>query len=189
MEDSPRRRLSAPTVAMLPRVADSLSFLHLEHCRVVQDDTGVCAQIERNNGTSSRVYLPIAAISTLLLGPGTSATQPAIATCARHNTVVLWTGSNSSPSPTQNSTKITKPWKPHSETPGHEVFSLRTWRWAAGEAGQARRSPVLSTHVEVGRRSGLDGWADRCALHAREGDPDYDAGVVEAVLCSQRTWR
>lgn len=93
MEDSPRRRLSAPTVAMLPRVADSLSFLYLEHCRVVQDDTGVCAQIERNDGTSSRVYLPVAAISTLLLGPGTSATQPAIATCARHNTTVLWTGS------------------------------------------------------------------------------------------------
>lgn len=88
----PRRRLSAPTVAMLPRVADSLSFLYLENVRVVQDDTGVCAQIEQADGATSRVYLPVAAISCLLLGTGTSATQPAMATCARHNTTVLWTG-------------------------------------------------------------------------------------------------
>lgn len=40
-----RRRLASPTLAMLPRVADSLSFLYLDMVRVVQDDTGVCAQI------------------------------------------------------------------------------------------------------------------------------------------------
>lgn len=92
MLTNPRRHLSAPTVAMLPRVADSLSFLYLENVRVVQDDTGVCAQTEQPDGTISRVYLPVAAISCLLLGTGTSATQPAMATCARHNTTVLWTG-------------------------------------------------------------------------------------------------
>ncbi|GAA0523017.1 type I-E CRISPR-associated endonuclease Cas1e [Saccharopolyspora thermophila] len=90
---NPRRLLTTPTVAMLPRVADSLSFLYLEAVRVIQDETGVCAQTEHADGTTSRVYLPVAAISCLLLGPGTSATQPAMATCARHNTTVLWTGS------------------------------------------------------------------------------------------------
>ncbi|GAA4889182.1 type I-E CRISPR-associated endonuclease Cas1e [Saccharopolyspora cebuensis] len=87
----PRRLLTAPTVAMLPRVADSLSFLYLENVRVNQDDTGVCATVDNHEGTT-RVYLPVAAISCLLLGTGTSATQPAMATCARHNTTVLWTG-------------------------------------------------------------------------------------------------
>jgi CRISPR-associated endoribonuclease Cas2 subtype I-E len=77
---------------MLPRVADSLSFLYLENVRVVQDDTGVCAYVEQPDGGTSRVYLPVAAISCILFGTGTSVTQPAMATCARHNTTVLWTG-------------------------------------------------------------------------------------------------
>ena len=92
-DDHPRRLLTAPTVAMLPRVADSLSFLYLENVRVVQDDTGVCAYVEQPDGGTSRVYLPVAAISCILFGTGTSVTQPAMATCARHNTTVLWTGS------------------------------------------------------------------------------------------------
>ncbi|QSB06530.1 type I-E CRISPR-associated endonuclease Cas1e [Natronoglycomyces albus] len=87
----PRKNLGAPVLAMLPRVADSLSFLYLETARIVQDDTGICAQVERA-GKIDRVYLPVAALSCLLLGPGTSITQPAIATIARHNTTVVWTG-------------------------------------------------------------------------------------------------
>lgn len=87
----PRKMLGAPALAMLPRVADSLSFLYLETVRVVQDDTGVCAQVERA-GQTDRVYLPVAALSCVLMGPGTSITQPAMATLARHNTTVLWTG-------------------------------------------------------------------------------------------------
>ncbi|PRW64775.1 type I-E CRISPR-associated endonuclease Cas1e [Actinopolyspora mortivallis] len=89
----PRRLLTQPTVAMLPKVADSLSFLYLEHVRVVQDDTGVCAHIEHPDTGPTRIALPVAALSCVLLGPGTSATQAAMATCARHNTSVLWTGS------------------------------------------------------------------------------------------------
>ncbi|APU15566.1 type I-E CRISPR-associated endonuclease Cas1e [Actinoalloteichus fjordicus] len=88
----PRRLLTTPTVAMLPRVADSLSFLYLENVRVVQDDTGVCAQVQKRDGATSRVYLPTAAVSCVLLGTGTSATNPAMATFARHNTTVVWTG-------------------------------------------------------------------------------------------------
>ncbi|RPK70249.1 hypothetical protein EES45_35855 [Streptomyces sp. ADI97-07] len=36
-----RRKLAAPTVAMLPRIADSLSFLYLDIVRIHQDDTGI----------------------------------------------------------------------------------------------------------------------------------------------------
>ncbi|MEV6527895.1 type I-E CRISPR-associated endonuclease Cas1e [Longispora sp. NPDC051575] len=77
---------------MLPKIADSLSFLYLDVVRVVQDDTGVCAQIATARGTE-QVYLPTAALSCVLLGPGTSITQPALATLARHGTTVLCTGS------------------------------------------------------------------------------------------------
>ncbi|MHA4818274.1 type I-E CRISPR-associated endonuclease Cas1e [Streptomyces aculeolatus] len=87
-----RARLAVPTLAMLPRVADSLSFLYLDIVRVVQDDTGVCAQIQTPRGTDT-VYIPTASLSCLLLGPGTSITARALATLARHGTTVVVTGS------------------------------------------------------------------------------------------------
>ncbi|MET9409095.1 type I-E CRISPR-associated endonuclease Cas1e [Streptomyces sp. NPDC002935] len=88
-----RRRLASPTVAMLPRVADSLSFLYLDIVRIHQDDTGVCAEITSERRGTETVYLPTAALSCVLLGPGTSITARALATLARHGTTVLITGS------------------------------------------------------------------------------------------------
>lgn len=92
MSANARQRLAAPTLAMLPRVADSLSFLYADIVRIVQDDTGVLAQVDTPRGTE-RVYLPTAALSCLLLGPGTSITHRALSTLARHGTTVVCVGS------------------------------------------------------------------------------------------------
>ncbi|MGW4412317.1 type I-E CRISPR-associated endonuclease Cas1e [Nonomuraea sp. NPDC004702] len=89
-----KRRLGQPTLAMLPRIADSLSFLYLESVRIVQDDTGVCAQVESPRGIE-RVYLPTASLACALLGPGTSITQPALTTFARHGTTLVCVGAGS----------------------------------------------------------------------------------------------
>ncbi|MFE9426465.1 type I-E CRISPR-associated endonuclease Cas1e [Kitasatospora sp. NPDC006697] len=78
---------------MLPRVADSLSFLYLDIVRIVQDDTGVCAEVTVPERGTELVYLPTAALSCVLLGPGTSITSRALATFARHGTTVIATGS------------------------------------------------------------------------------------------------
>ncbi|MFG3362773.1 type I-E CRISPR-associated endonuclease Cas1e [Streptomyces griseofuscus] len=77
---------------MLPRIADSLSFLYLDMVRVVQDDTGVCAQIQVDAERTDLVYIPVAALSCLLLGPGVSITTPALNTLARHGTSVVSVG-------------------------------------------------------------------------------------------------
>ncbi|MGW1373884.1 type I-E CRISPR-associated endonuclease Cas1e [Streptomyces sp. NPDC002446] len=87
-----RRKLAAPTVAMLPRTADSLSFLYLDIVRVQQDDTGVCAVVTTEKRGAELVYLPTAALSCVLLGPGTSITTRALATLVRHGTTVIATG-------------------------------------------------------------------------------------------------
>ncbi|ATM24790.1 CRISPR-associated protein Cas1 (plasmid) [Streptomyces alboflavus] len=87
-----RRQLAAPTVAMLPRIADSLSFLYLDIVRVHQDDTGVRAEVTSEQRGTETVYLPTAALSCVLLGPGTSITARALATLAPHGTTVLITG-------------------------------------------------------------------------------------------------
>ncbi|MEC4020490.1 type I-E CRISPR-associated endonuclease Cas1e [Streptomyces sp. H27-D2] len=78
---------------MLPRVADSLSFLYLDMVRLVQDDTGVCAQIQVNDARTDTVYVPTASLTCLLLGPGVSVTTRALTTLARHGTSVVCTGS------------------------------------------------------------------------------------------------
>ncbi len=88
-----RRRIAAPTLAMLPRIGDSLSFLYADVVRIVQDDTGVCGETTSANGEVTRVYLPTSALSCVLLGPGTSVTQRAMTTFARHGTTVVCTGS------------------------------------------------------------------------------------------------
>ncbi|WP_329453211.1 type I-E CRISPR-associated endonuclease Cas1e (plasmid) [Streptomyces sp. NBC_01724] len=90
---SARRKLAAPTVAMLPRIADSLSFLYLDIVRIHQDDTGVCAEVTSERRGAETVYLPTAALSCVLLGPGTSITARALATFARHGTTVITAGS------------------------------------------------------------------------------------------------
>ncbi|WP_053914457.1 type I-E CRISPR-associated endonuclease Cas1e [Streptomyces sp. SCSIO 75703] len=90
---SARRRIAAPTLAMLPRVGDSLSFLYADVVRIVQDDTGVCAETTTVDNETTRVYIPTSALSCVLLGPGTSVTQPALATFARHGTTVVCVGS------------------------------------------------------------------------------------------------
>ncbi|MEV5983801.1 type I-E CRISPR-associated endonuclease Cas1e [Streptomyces sp. NPDC052051] len=77
---------------MLPRIADSLSFLYLDMVRVVQDDTGVCAQIQVDEDRTDTVYIPTAALTCLLLGPGVSITTRALTTLARHGTSVVCTG-------------------------------------------------------------------------------------------------
>ena len=87
-----RRRIAAPTAAMLPRIGESLSFLYLDMMRVTQDDTGLLA-FPAQPAPNRRLRIPTAAISCLLLGPGTSITNPALATLARHGTTVLCTGS------------------------------------------------------------------------------------------------
>lgn len=87
-----RRKLAKPTLAMLPRIADSLSFLYLDLVRIQQDDTGVRAEVATARGQET-VYLPTAALSCVLLGPGTSITARALTTFARHGTTVLVTGS------------------------------------------------------------------------------------------------
>ncbi|WP_116244541.1 type I-E CRISPR-associated endonuclease Cas1e [Nocardiopsis sp. FIRDI 009] len=88
-----KKELLRPTLAMLPRVSDGLSFLYADVVRIVQTDSGVCAETETDSGVVHRVPIPTAALACLLLGPGTSITSSAMATLFRHGTTVVSTGS------------------------------------------------------------------------------------------------
>lgn len=92
-EKKANKSLARPTLAMLPKVSDNLSFLYADICRIVQTDTGVCAEYAAGPGSVHRVPLPTASLACLLLGPGASITSPAQATFMRHGTTVVSSGS------------------------------------------------------------------------------------------------
>ena len=86
-------RLAAPSLAMLPRVIDQLSFIYIDMARVEQDDNGTAACFETEKSGPQRVYLPTASIAAVLLGPGTSITAPAATQLCRDGASILFTGS------------------------------------------------------------------------------------------------
>ena len=91
MPDLPQE-LRGPALAMLPRVVDQLGFLYVDMARVEMDDNGVCALIVTEEYGEERTYLPTAAIAAVLLGPGTSITQPAATQLMRDGASLLYTG-------------------------------------------------------------------------------------------------
>lgn len=77
-----------PVEALAP-ASDRWTPLFLEHGRLEVDDSSV-KFISAEGGV---IHLPVATISALLLGPGTTVTHAAIAACANSNTPVCWVGS------------------------------------------------------------------------------------------------
>lgn len=75
------------TVGQLSRVQDRITFLYLEHAIINRDANALTVQTDR--GT---VHVPAATLSTLLLGPGTTISQPAMVLLADSGTAAVWTG-------------------------------------------------------------------------------------------------
>lgn len=71
----------------LPKLRDSLSYLYLEHVRVQQKYKAVeCIDKE------GRTMIPAAALSVLMLGPGTAITHAAVKALADNGCLVVWSG-------------------------------------------------------------------------------------------------
>ena len=72
---------------ILPKVRDSWSYLYAEHCKIDQDDLAIALY-----DAQGKTPVPCAAVSVLMLGPGTSITHAAIRTLADNGCLVFWTG-------------------------------------------------------------------------------------------------
>jgi len=79
--------LRNPRTIDLPRSGDRISFVHLDHCKIWQDDTGVLAK----NEDGQTIRLPSAGLSVLTLGNGVSISTPALATLHRSGCNVIVT--------------------------------------------------------------------------------------------------
>lgn len=72
---------------LLPKVRDSWSYLYVEHCRIEQDDKAIAVF-----DAQGKTPVPCAALSAVLLGPGTAVTHAAMCTLADNGCLVMWTG-------------------------------------------------------------------------------------------------
>ena len=61
-----RAGMFKPELQALPQLSDRMTFLYLEHCKLTREDSAIVARDEEGS-----VFIPGAAISVLLLGPGT----------------------------------------------------------------------------------------------------------------------
>lgn len=73
---------------ILPKVRDSLSYVYLEHGKVERAQNAV----EFFDAQGGRTLVPTAALTTLMLGPGTSITHEAVKVLAENGSLVLWCG-------------------------------------------------------------------------------------------------
>ena len=71
----------------LPKLRDSLSYLYLEHCRIEQKQKAV--EMWDQEG---RTMIPAAALTVLMLGPGTSITHAAVKALADNGCLLVWCG-------------------------------------------------------------------------------------------------
>jgi CRISPR-associated protein Cas1 len=71
----------------LPRVKDGWSFLYIEHAKVERENHSIVFVEE-----SGETPVPVASLSVLLLGPGTSITHAAITALADSGCSVVWCG-------------------------------------------------------------------------------------------------
>ncbi|GAB1484608.1 type I-E CRISPR-associated endonuclease Cas1e [Treponema sp.] len=86
-----KRLLVKVTHETLPQIKDRYPFIYLERGRLEIDDSSV----KWIDSEGHVIRLPIATITTVLLGPGTSVTHEAIKVLAAANCTVCWVGEDS----------------------------------------------------------------------------------------------
>ncbi len=76
-----------PELKELPQISDRMTFIYLEHCVVNREDSAI--KVTDLNGD---VFIPAAAITVLLLGPGTKITHRAMELIGDSGIGTVWAG-------------------------------------------------------------------------------------------------
>lgn len=76
-----------PELQMLPQIKDRMTFLYLEHCKLNRENSAIT--VTDDQGV---VMVPAAAISVLLLGPGTNVSHRAMELIGDAGVSVIWVG-------------------------------------------------------------------------------------------------
>lgn len=84
---SKQNGMEKPSLSEMPVISDRMTFIYLEHCRISREDGAVTVKDIRG-----KVYIPAAAITVLMLGPGTEITHRAMELIGDTGVSVVWVG-------------------------------------------------------------------------------------------------
>lgn len=76
-----------PKINELGRISDRISFIYLEHAKINRQNSAI--KVIDEKGT---VFIPVAIVSVLLLGPGVDVTHRAMELMGDSGIAVIWTG-------------------------------------------------------------------------------------------------
>ena len=76
-----------PDIVELPQIADRITFLYLEHCKINRKDSAITV-IDENGIT----HIPSGTISVLMLGPGTDVSHRAMELIGDSGISICWVG-------------------------------------------------------------------------------------------------
>ncbi len=79
--------MAKPEIQALPQIADRMTFIYLEHCKLNRQDSAITVMDE--NGIT---HIPSGMISVLLLGPGTDVSHRAMELIGDAGISVCWIG-------------------------------------------------------------------------------------------------
>lgn len=81
--------IARPELQALPQVRDRMTFLYVERCEVNREDAAITVR-----DALGTVHIPAAAISALMLGPGTNITHRAMELVGDAGVTIIWVGEN-----------------------------------------------------------------------------------------------
>lgn len=76
-----------PSIHTLPQIKDRMTFIYLERCKINREDGAITATDEKGV-----IHIPAAAVSVLLLGPGTDITHRAMELIGDSGVSIVWVG-------------------------------------------------------------------------------------------------
>lgn len=79
--------MEKPSIHTLPQIRDRITFLYLERCKLSREDSAITVTDEEGV-----IHIPAAAISVLLLGPGTDITHRAMELIGDAGVSIIWVG-------------------------------------------------------------------------------------------------
>lgn len=79
--------MEKPEIQELPTISDRMTFIYLEHCKINREDGAVTVR-----DLEGITYIPAAAITVLLLGPGTEISHRAMELIGDAGVAVIWVG-------------------------------------------------------------------------------------------------
>lgn len=161
-----------PPLDTIPPVRERWTPLYLEHGRVEVDDSSV-----KWIGADRLVMrIPIATLSVLMLGPGTTVTHAAIRACADSNTPICWVGDQglhfyaSGAKPTHDNANARLQAELSSSKKTHDIVARRMFvmrfkdvdvsKYSVNELRGFEGRRVKKLYAEMGNRFGVT-WKGR----------------------------